>query len=32
VFIKEVIRILVEENVLDEKYQDHPLIGNYAGT
>lgn len=30
--IKEVITILANEVALDEKYQDHPLIGNYAGT
>ena len=30
--IKAVIRILAEEKTLEEKYQDHPLIGNYAGT
>ena len=32
VLIKDVIRVLAEGKVLDEKYQDHPLIGNYAGT
>ena len=30
--IKAVIQIIAEEKALDEKYKDHPLMGNYAGT
>ena len=29
--LKSVIDDLISENVLDEKYQDHPLVGNYIG-
>ncbi|OON86198.1 addiction module toxin RelE [Oribacterium sp. C9] len=29
--LKSVIDDLLDEKVLDEKYQDHPLVGNYIG-
>ena len=29
--IKDVIRKLINEERLDEKYRDHPLKGNYKG-
>ncbi len=29
--LKNVIRMLQEEQVLDEKYRDHALTGNYKG-
>lgn len=29
--LKNVIRMLQEEQVLDEKYRDHALTGNYRG-
>ena len=29
--LAEVINTLLAEEVLDEKYRDHPLSGNYAG-
>jgi len=29
--LKEMIRMLVEEEPLPKKYRDHALIGNYAG-
>ena len=29
--LKSVINDLISEIVLDEKYQDHPLFGNYIG-
>jgi len=29
--LEEVFNILVQENVLPQKYLDHPLTGNYAG-
>ena len=29
--LKSVIDDLLDEKVLDEKYQDHPLAGNYIG-
>ena len=29
--LKSVIDDLISEIVLDEKYQDHPLVGNYIG-
>ena len=30
-FLESVIDDLLNEKVLDEKYQDHPLVGNYIG-
>ena len=29
--LKNVIRLLLEEQTLDEKYRDHALTGNYRG-
>ena len=29
--LESVINDLINEKVLDEKYQDHPLVGNYIG-
>ncbi|MBR1523131.1 MAG: type II toxin-antitoxin system YafQ family toxin [Lachnospiraceae bacterium] len=29
--LESVIDDLLDEKVLDEKYQDHPLVGNYIG-
>ena len=29
--LESVIDDLLNEKVLDEKYQDHPLVGNYLG-
>ena len=29
--LKNVIRLLLEEQILDEKYRDHALTGNYRG-
>lgn len=29
--LKNVIRLLLEEQTLDEKYKDHALTGNYRG-
>lgn len=29
--LEEVIDLLLEEQVLEERYRDHGLIGNYAG-
>lgn len=29
--LKNVIRLLLEEKTLDEKYRDHALTGNYRG-
>ncbi|MBS4031716.1 MAG: type II toxin-antitoxin system YafQ family toxin [Clostridiales bacterium] len=29
--LEEVLYFLVQENVLPQKYLDHPLAGNYAG-
>jgi len=29
--LEEVLNFLVQENVLPQKYLDHPLAGNYAG-
>ena len=30
--IKAVIQIVANEDVLDENYKDHALVGDYAGT
>ena len=30
--LKEVIKLLIQERPIGEKYQDHPLIGNWIGT
>ncbi len=31
ILLEEVLNLLVQENVLPQKYLDHPLLGDYAG-